>query len=86
MSTPSGKPFDPLDLSPYAPKRARERSEPERETVGSEEQDQGEKSGDEAAAIAAYVPRAALRGDGADGRPLAPDAGAPAPPPCARRR
>jgi hypothetical protein len=26
MSTPSGKPFDPFDLSPYAPKRARERS------------------------------------------------------------
>jgi hypothetical protein len=30
MSTPSGKPFNPFDLSPYAPKRARERpgSEP----------------------------------------------------------
>jgi hypothetical protein len=25
MSTPSGKPFNPFDLSPYAPKRARER-------------------------------------------------------------
>jgi hypothetical protein len=80
MSTPSGKPFDPLDLSPYAPKRARERSGPERESVASEEQDQG-KSGDEAAAVAAYVPRAALRGDGAGERPLAPGAGAPPQPP-----
>jgi len=26
MSSPSGKPFDPFDLSPYAPKRARERA------------------------------------------------------------
>jgi hypothetical protein len=26
MSSPSGKPFDPFDLSPYAPKRARERT------------------------------------------------------------
>jgi hypothetical protein len=81
MSTPSGKPFDPLDLSPYAPKRARERSGLERDTVAGEEQVKGE-SGDEAAAIAAaYVPRAALRGDGAGERPMAPDAGAPAKPP-----
>jgi hypothetical protein len=79
MSTPSGKPFDPLDLSPYAPKRARER--PERESLASGDEDKGEKSGDEAAAIPAYVPRAAVRGDGADGRPLAADAGAPVPPP-----
>jgi hypothetical protein len=78
MSTPSGKPFDPLDLSPYAPKRARERPEPE--SVAGAEQDKGE-SGDEAAAIPAYVPRAALRGDGAGGRQLAADAGAPAQPP-----
>jgi hypothetical protein len=81
MSTPSGKPFDPLDLSPYAPKRARERSEPGPDTVASEELDKGEKSGDEAAAIPAYVPRAALRGDGPGDRPLAADAGAPAQPP-----
>ncbi len=79
MSTPSGKPFDPLDLSPYAPKRARER--PEREAVGGGDEDKGEKSRDEAAAVPAYVPRAALRGDGADGRPLGADAGAPVPPP-----
>jgi hypothetical protein len=30
MSTPSGKPFNPFDLSPYAPKRARERPAQER--------------------------------------------------------
>ncbi|HLH98115.1 MAG TPA: hypothetical protein VKW08_23665 [Xanthobacteraceae bacterium] len=36
MSTPSGKPFDPFDLSPYAPKRARERSILERPPSASE--------------------------------------------------
>jgi hypothetical protein len=80
MSTPSGKPFDPLDLSPYAPKRARERSEPAREPVAGERQDKGAR-GDEATAAPAYVPRAALRADGAGERALAADAGAPVQPP-----
>ena len=37
MSTPSDKPFDPLDLSPYVPKRARERSILERPSFARED-------------------------------------------------
>jgi hypothetical protein len=68
MSTPSGKPFDPFDLSPYAPKRARERSPLERPSVendGSDGNNGGDgsddKSRNEVAAALAYVPRAAMR-------------------------
>jgi hypothetical protein len=78
MSTPSGKPFDPLDLSPYAPKRARERSAPEQASVASDGQDKVERSGEEAAATLPHATRAALRPDGADEGALASDAGAPA--------
>jgi hypothetical protein len=50
MSTPSGKPFNPFDLSPYAPRRTRERSAPE----------QLENEG-ESAVLLSYAPRAAIR-------------------------
>ncbi len=49
MSTPSGKSFDPFDLSPYAPKRARERTA----------LDEGDSKQDPAA-VPPYAPRAAL--------------------------
>jgi hypothetical protein len=75
MSTPSGKPFDPFDLSPYAPKRARERSPLDRPSVENDGSNGGDgsddKSRDEAAAALAYVPRAAMRPPAADGS--APD-------------
>ena len=55
MSTPSGKPFDPFDLSPYAPKRARENAD--RTPV----ENGGNDPHEDAAAVAlAYVPRAAM--------------------------
>lgn len=50
MSTPSEKPFDPFDLSPYAPKKARER-------VALEQNDKKE---DAAGVVLPYAPRAAL--------------------------
>jgi len=50
MSSPSEKPFDPFDLSPYAPKRARERAA----------LDQSEKKEDAAGVVLPYAPRAAL--------------------------
>lgn len=62
MSTPSGKPFDPFDLSPYAPKRARERSSLDGAPVENDDNDAGE----EAAVALPYVPRAAMRPDPAD--------------------
>jgi hypothetical protein len=67
-----------LDLSPYAPKRARERSAPDRVSVESDDNDQVENSDDEAAALPPYAPRAAMRPDGADERPLGAGAGDPA--------
>jgi hypothetical protein len=72
MSTPSGKPFDPLDLSPYAPKRARERSTLDRPSV--ENDDKIEKSDDEAAIALPYASRSAMRPEGADERPVDPGA------------
>jgi hypothetical protein len=36
MSTPSGKPFEPFDLSPYAPRRARERVGPDQPAIGND--------------------------------------------------
>jgi hypothetical protein len=62
MSTPSGKPFDPFDLSPYAPKRARERSTLDGAPVENDDNDAGE----EAAVSLPYVPRAAMRPEAAD--------------------
>ena len=73
MSTPSGKPFDPFDLSPYAPKRARERSALEQPTAGREDDhasDREDNPDDEAAAALPYIPRAAMRPDTA-GEPAA---------------
>src|SRR6516165_6637673 len=50
MSSPSEKPFDPFDLSPYAPKKTRERTA----------LDQTEKKEDAAGVVLPYAPRAAL--------------------------
>jgi TPR repeat protein len=76
MSTPSGKPFDPFDLSPYAPKRARERSTLDGAPVENDDNDAGE----EAAVALPYVPRAAMRPQAADENAVEPDAGAQARP------
>jgi hypothetical protein len=73
MSAPSGKPFDPFDLSPYAPKRARERSALERPTDEREDDHAGnseDNRDDEAAVALPYIPRAAMRPD-ATGEPAA---------------
>jgi hypothetical protein len=73
MSTPSGKPFDPFDLSPYAPKRARERS-----TLGEAQVENDDKEGGEEASVSlAYVPRAAMRPEAVDEHAVDLDAGAP---------
>ena len=69
MSTPSGKPFDPFDLSPYAPKRARERSTLDGAPVENDDNDAGE----EAAVSLPYVPRAAMRPETADEPAVDPD-------------
>jgi hypothetical protein len=76
MSAPSGKPFDPFDLSPYAPKRARERSTFDQAPVGNDDNEGGE----EAAVALAYVPRAAMRPGAADEHAVDLDAGEPARP------
>ena len=68
MSTPSGKPFDPFDLSPYAPKRARERSALDRSAVERDDNyasSSEDNRDDEAAVALPYVPRAAMRPDAA---------------------
>ncbi len=75
MSTPSGMPFDPFDLSPYAPKRARQRSAPDGALVEDDDNERGE----EAAVALAYVPRAAMRPEAVDEHAVDVDAGAPAP-------
>jgi hypothetical protein len=75
MSTPSGKPFDPFDLSPYAPKRARERSTLDGAPVENDDNEGGE----EAAGALAYVPRAAMRPEAADEHAVDLDAGEVAP-------
>jgi hypothetical protein len=75
MSTPSGKPFDPFDLSPYAPKRARERSTLDGARVENDDNEGGE----EAAVALAYVPRAAMRPQAVDEHAVDMDAGEPAP-------
>jgi len=83
MSTPSGKPFDPFDLSPYAPKRARERSgldELPVEDDGNINNNTGDnrKSDDGAAVSLSYPPHAATPPQAAGEQPAAPDAGKPA--------
>jgi hypothetical protein len=72
MSTPSGKPFDLFDLSPYAPKRARERSTLDRPPVEDVDNDENDV---EAAAALPYAPRAAMRPEAVDQRPVDLDAG-----------
>jgi hypothetical protein len=81
MSTPSGKPFDPFDLSPYAPKRARERSTLDRPPVESDDNDvrDDNTSDNEAAVPLPYVPRAAMRPEAAEEHPVDLDEGNPAP-------
>ena len=80
MSTPSGKPFDPFDLSPYAPKRARERStfdESSLENDGNINNNTGDnqKSDEEAAVSPPYMPHAAPPPPTAGEHPVAADAG-----------
>lgn len=57
MSNPMGKPFDPFDLSPYAPKRARERSALDRPPQESE----NDNNESEAGLVLPYAPRAAVK-------------------------
>jgi hypothetical protein len=80
MSTPSGKPFDPFDLSPYAPKRARERSTLERPPVEHDHDAKGDDdTRDSASAVPPpHVPRAAMRPEPADDHPVDLDVGDPA--------
>ncbi|HEY2226302.1 MAG TPA: hypothetical protein VGI22_00925 [Xanthobacteraceae bacterium] len=83
MNTPSGKAFDPFDLSPYAPRRARERSAPERsaldpaaiasdDRIDSDDSESRQESSGTADPMP-YAPRAALRPQAADERPADPD-------------
>jgi hypothetical protein len=66
MSTPSGKPFDPFDLSPYAPKRARERPPADGEgSGGNDAESNAQDAGDETAVAPPYIPRAAMRPEAA---------------------
>ena len=81
MSTPSGKPFDPFDLSPYAPKRARERSTLEQPPVERDRDDKGDDNDtrdDESAVLSPHAPRAAMRSEPAGDHPVDLDAGDPA--------
>jgi hypothetical protein len=75
MSTPSGKPFDPFDLSPYAPKRARERSTLDRPPVEDVDNVESDESDTEAVAALTYVPRAAMRPEAVDEHPVDLDVG-----------
>jgi hypothetical protein len=75
MSTPSGKPFDPFDLSPYAPKRARERSTPDRPPVENDNSAKNDDSDNEAAVPLPCAPRAAVRPEAADEHPVDLNAG-----------
>jgi len=79
MSTPSGKPFDPFDLSPYAPKRAR--STLEQPPVERDRDDKGDDNGtrdDESAVLSPHARRAAMRPEPAVDHPADLDAGDPA--------
>jgi hypothetical protein len=83
MSTPSGKPFDPFDLSPYAPKRARERSILDRPSAEDDASDDNssnketdDKSVEETTLGLPYVPRAAMRPEAAGASAAASDSAA----------
>lgn len=56
MSNPMGKPFDPFDLSPYAPKRARERSALDRPP----QESQNDNNESEAGLVLPYAARAQI--------------------------
>jgi TPR repeat protein len=80
MSTPSGMPFDPFDLSPYAPKRARERSTLDQPPVENDSSDSNnDKSANDAAVVLPYAPRAAMRPEAAEEHPVDLDAADQAP-------
>jgi hypothetical protein len=67
MSSPSGKPFDPFDLSPYAPRRARERVAPDQPVIGKDNQAEENNNNDEGDTAATgrlrYAPRSNAAGD-----------------------
>jgi hypothetical protein len=84
MSTPSGKPFDPFDLSPYAPRRARERVAPDQPSVGNDDpvvESHDSDDGDGVAAdlspadLSPYAPRAAQRSSADAEHSAEPDGG-----------
>ena len=77
MSTPSGKPFDPFDLSPYAPRRARERvASDQAATAAGPAAENDSYAGDRTAAdLPSYAARAAQRLSPAGEHPAAPDGG-----------
>src|SRR5271169_2140926 len=78
MSNPSGKPFEPFDLSAYAPRRARERSVLDPAAVASDEDNndnspdgEGRGGGDQVGTgPLPYAARAALRPEVAAKRPV----------------
>jgi hypothetical protein len=77
MSNPSGKPFEPFDLSAYAPRRARERSVLDPAAVASDEDNndnspdgEGRGGGDQVGGPLPYAARAALRPEVAVKRPV----------------
>ena len=85
MSAPSGKPFDPFDLSPYAPRRARERVAPDQPAFGNsavENRSAAENRNDDSERATAdplpYAPSATQRSNAAGERPADPDSGEPA--------
>jgi hypothetical protein len=77
MSTPSGKPFDPFDLSPYAPRRARERvASDQAATAARPAAENDSDTGDRTAAdLLSHAARAAQRPSPAGEHPAAPDSG-----------
>jgi len=79
MSTPSGKPAGPMDLSEYVSQRARERLQTERQSSDRQSSDGHAAEGDDAAFRSPYAPkRAHERTDSAPpmpiGRPARPSA------------
>jgi hypothetical protein len=76
MSTPSGKPFDPFDLSPYAPKRARDRPPVERDH--DDKDDDNDTRDNASAVLPSHLPRAAMPPEAVDDHPVDLDAGDPA--------
>jgi hypothetical protein len=85
MSAPSGKPFDPFDLSPYAPRRARERVAPDQPALGNsavENRSAAENRNDDSERATAdplpYAPSPTQRSNAEGERPADPDSGEPA--------